>query len=81
MGVKLHPHAQARLIERGATKAEVIATVEERGGGVALLPAMRVVAVPPFLLSLAARDSDVTLLSMLSGEEGWMPRSGWRRSL
>ncbi|MEG4073383.1 hypothetical protein QUA30_11885 [Microcoleus sp. Pol14C2] len=28
MSVRLHPHAQARLIERGATEAEVIATVE-----------------------------------------------------
>jgi hypothetical protein len=28
MNVKLHPHAQARLIERGATEEEVIATVE-----------------------------------------------------
>ncbi len=27
MSVRLHPHAQARLIERGATEAEVIATV------------------------------------------------------
>jgi hypothetical protein len=28
MVVTLHPHAQARLIERGATTDEVIATVE-----------------------------------------------------
>jgi hypothetical protein len=28
MAVHLHPHAQGRLIERGATEAEVIATVE-----------------------------------------------------
>ncbi|GJD20412.1 hypothetical protein RIVM261_053680 [Rivularia sp. IAM M-261] len=28
MAIKLHPHAQARLIERGATEEEVIATVE-----------------------------------------------------
>lgn len=28
MSVRLHPHAQARLIERGATEAEVITTVE-----------------------------------------------------
>ncbi len=28
MSVKLHPHAQARLIERGATEEEVITTVE-----------------------------------------------------
>ena len=28
MNVRLHPHAQARLNERGATEAEVIATVE-----------------------------------------------------
>ena len=27
MSVRLHPHAQARLIERGATEEEVIATV------------------------------------------------------
>ncbi len=27
MSVKLHPHAQARLIERGATEQEIIATV------------------------------------------------------
>jgi len=26
--VKLHPHAQARILERGATEREVIATVE-----------------------------------------------------
>jgi len=28
MTVRLHPHAQARLIERGATETEVIATVQ-----------------------------------------------------
>jgi len=28
MKITLHPHAQARLAERGATQAEVIATVE-----------------------------------------------------
>ena len=28
MSIRLHPHAQSRLIERGATEAEVIATVE-----------------------------------------------------
>ncbi len=28
MSVRLHPHAQVRLIERGATEEEVIATVE-----------------------------------------------------
>ncbi|BAZ16274.1 hypothetical protein NIES4071_81500 [Calothrix sp. NIES-4071] len=28
MAIRLHPHAQARLIERGATEQEVIATVE-----------------------------------------------------
>ncbi|MEG3936540.1 hypothetical protein QT995_00025 [Microcoleus sp. S36b_A3] len=28
MSVRLYPHAQARLIERGATEAEIIATVE-----------------------------------------------------
>lgn len=28
MAVKLHPHAKARLVERGATQAEVVATVE-----------------------------------------------------
>lgn len=28
MSVRLHPHAVARLAERGATEAEVIATVE-----------------------------------------------------
>ncbi|MEG4067555.1 hypothetical protein QUA42_09400 [Microcoleus sp. Pol11C2] len=28
MSVRLPPHAQARLIERGATEAELIATVE-----------------------------------------------------
>jgi hypothetical protein len=28
MSIRLHPHAQARLIERGASEAEVIATVE-----------------------------------------------------
>ncbi|MUG97054.1 hypothetical protein F7734_33840 [Scytonema sp. UIC 10036] len=31
MIVRLHPHAQARLIERGATEEEVVLTVE---GGV-----------------------------------------------
>ena len=29
MKVKLHPHAQERLIERGATEAEVKLTVQE----------------------------------------------------
>ncbi len=29
MKVRLHPHARARLAERGATEPEVIATVEE----------------------------------------------------
>jgi hypothetical protein len=29
VGVRLHPHAEARLSERGATAAEVVATVEE----------------------------------------------------
>ncbi len=29
MAVKLHPHARSRASERGATEAEVIATVEE----------------------------------------------------
>lgn len=28
MNVRLHPHARTRLAERGATEAEVIATVE-----------------------------------------------------
>ncbi|MFB2969867.1 hypothetical protein ACE1CD_12905 [Aerosakkonema sp. BLCC-F183] len=28
MSVRLHPHAQTRLLERGATEEEVIATVE-----------------------------------------------------
>ena len=28
MSVRLHPHAVARMAERGATEAEVIATVE-----------------------------------------------------
>jgi hypothetical protein len=28
MRVRLHPHARERLVERGATEAEVIATVE-----------------------------------------------------
>ena len=28
MAVRLHPHAQQRLAERGATREEVIATVE-----------------------------------------------------
>ena len=28
-GVRLHPHAQARLAERGATQDEVIATVRQ----------------------------------------------------
>ena len=27
MNVRLHPHARARLAERGATEAEVVATV------------------------------------------------------
>lgn len=29
MTVRLHPHAQDRLAERGATEAEVVATVEQ----------------------------------------------------
>jgi hypothetical protein len=29
MKIRLHPHAQGRLTERGATEEEVIATVEE----------------------------------------------------
>jgi hypothetical protein len=28
MNVRLHPHARARLVERGATEAEVIETVQ-----------------------------------------------------
>ena len=28
MNITIHPHAQARLVERGATAEEVIATVE-----------------------------------------------------
>lgn len=28
MSVRLHPHARARLAERGATESEVVATVE-----------------------------------------------------
>jgi len=28
MAVRLHPHAQARLVERGATETEVIDTVQ-----------------------------------------------------
>ena len=27
--IRIHPHAQARMAERGATKAEVIATMEQ----------------------------------------------------
>lgn len=29
MEIRIHPHAQARLVERGATEAEVIETVRE----------------------------------------------------
>jgi hypothetical protein len=29
MAIRLHPHAKTRTIERGATEAEVVATVEE----------------------------------------------------
>ncbi len=29
MSVRLHPHARARLIERGATEREIVATVEQ----------------------------------------------------
>lgn len=29
MIVRLHPHARARIAERGATEAEVVATVEQ----------------------------------------------------
>jgi hypothetical protein len=29
MAVKLHPHAQERALDRGASEAEIIATVEE----------------------------------------------------
>jgi len=35
MSVTLHPHAQARLAERGATANEVIATVESGKSSVA----------------------------------------------
>ena len=28
MNIRLHPHAQQRLMERGATEAEVVITVE-----------------------------------------------------
>lgn len=31
MTVHLHPHARERLIERGATEAEVVATVSQGG--------------------------------------------------
>ena len=31
MTVRLHPHARERLIERGATEAEIIATVSHGG--------------------------------------------------
>jgi hypothetical protein len=29
MAVRLHPHAQERLVERGATQDEVVATIEQ----------------------------------------------------
>ena len=29
MAIKLHPHAKARAVERGATESEIILTVEE----------------------------------------------------
>jgi hypothetical protein len=29
MTVRIHPHARARMMERGASEAEVVATVEE----------------------------------------------------
>jgi hypothetical protein len=29
MAITLHPHAKARAVERGATEAEIIGTVEE----------------------------------------------------
>jgi hypothetical protein len=29
MSVRIHPHARARMVERGATEAEVITTVEQ----------------------------------------------------
>ena len=29
MEIRIHPHAKARAVERGATEAEVVATVEE----------------------------------------------------
>ncbi len=29
MGVRLHPHARERMLERGATEDEVVATVEK----------------------------------------------------
>ena len=32
MKIKLHPHARARLAERGATEAEVIATIKRVKG-------------------------------------------------
>lgn len=31
MAIRLHPHAEARLSERGATREEVIATVSQGG--------------------------------------------------
>ncbi len=31
MAIRLHPHARARLAERGATEAEVVATVSQGG--------------------------------------------------
>ena len=29
MEIRIHPHAKARAVERGATESEVVATVEE----------------------------------------------------
>ena len=63
MGVKFHPHAQVRIIERGVTEAEVIATV--KGGA-------------KFSAQFGRTGFRQNLLSMLSGEGNFIPQSGWR---
>jgi uncharacterized protein YuzE len=63
MIVRLHPHAARRLLERGATEAEVVTTVEigER-----------------FQQNWGEPDSAATFHSRASGEAAHTPTSNWR---
>jgi len=65
MTVRFHPHARARLVERGASEAEVIATVEQGES---------------FPAKFGRMDSGVTFRTMLSGEAGIMRQSRLRQS-